>query len=167
MKRLAAVLALMLGATIAPASAAPVAVLDSSSSPCANMYFYVYSLTVKAEPQKKVYQRGDTIKLNFTVTRPGPEDPGGNGVVLPEGSPSTPAQDVEVHASFWSGNFYKYGKAVTDADGKAVVKIKTDTKMPAGVLDVDVSGHVYYNRGGCPDGEEVGYNSYPKAITLR
>jgi len=150
-----------------PASAAPVLSLDSSSSPCANMYFYVYSLTVDAQPNKKVYRRGNTIKIAFSVTRPGPEDPGGNDIPIPEGSPRMPAQDVEVHASFWAGNFYKYNKAVTDAEGKALVKIKTDTKMPAGVIDLDVSGHVYYNRGGCPDGEEVGYNSYPKAFTLR
>ena len=167
MKRLAALLALTIGVTVAPASAAPIASGESTSSPCANMYFYIYSLTVEAQPQKKVYQRGDTIKLNFTVTRPGPEDPGGNNVVLPEGTPSMPAPDIEVHASFWAGNFYKYGKSITDADGKAVVKIKTDTKMPATLVDLDVSGHRYYNRGGCPDGEEVGYNSYPKAFTLR
>lgn len=166
-KRLAVLLALILGATAAPAAAAPIATVDATSSPCGNMYFYAYTLTVKAEPQKTAYTRGDTIKINFTVTRPGPEDPGGNHVPIPEGTPSTPAPDIEVHASFWAGNFYKYGKSVTDADGKAVVKIKTDTKMPAGPVDLDVSGHYYYNRGGCPDGEEVGYNSYPAAFKLR
>jgi hypothetical protein len=164
-KRLAAVLALIVGATVAPAAAAPIASVDSVQSPC--MYFYVYSLTVEAQPRKKVYTRGETIKIDFTVTRPGPEDPGGNNVGLPEGSPSTPAEGVEVHASFWAGNFYRYGKSITDPEGKAVVKIKTDTAMPASIIDLDVSGHVYYNRGGCPDGEEAGYNSYPKAFTLR
>lgn len=164
MKRLAVLLALVVGATLTPSVPAH-AVLESTASPCG--YFYIYSLTVKAQPMKKVYTRGDTIKVAFTVTRPGPEDPGGNGVAFPEGTPSMPAQDVEVHASFWAGNFYKYGKSITDANGHAVVKIKTDSKMPPTLVDLDVSGHVYYNRGGCPDGEEVGYNSYPKAFTLK
>ena len=162
MRRTALLLAAIL---LVPVGAAPAAAPAASS--CDGRYFYLYTLTVEAEPRKKVYERGETVKVDFVVTRPGPEDPANNGVPLPDQTPHQPAEGVEVHASFWAGNHYAYNKGYTDENGEATVKVDTVASMPAGPVDLDVSGHVYYNRGGCPDGEEAGYNSYPKAFTLR
>ena len=139
---------------------------DRLTNPSCQRYFYLYTLTVEAEPRRDLYVRGQTVKIDFVVTRPGPEDPGGNGVPTPEQVPRTPAEGVEVHAAFWAGDHYAYGKAVTDENGEAMVEVDTVLDMAPGQIDLEVSGHKYYNRGGCPDGEEVGYNYYPKAFRL-
>lgn len=147
-----------------PHGAAPAAPLGAS--PC-ERYFYLYTLTVEAEPRKKVYARGETVKVDFLVTRPGPEDPIGEENPLPDQTPHEPAEGAEVHAAFWAGNYYAYDKSVTDENGEATVKVDTDEVTAVGPVDLEVSAHVYYNRGGCPDGEEVGYNYYPKSFSFR
>jgi len=150
---------------LVPPSAASAAPLGAT--PCDGGYYYLYTLTVEAEPRKKVYLGGEAVKIDFLVTRPGPEDPADNGIPMPQGTPRQPAEGVEVHASFWAGNFYAFDKGLTNEEGRATVKVDTVTEMPAGPVDLDVSGRKYYNKGGCPDGEETGYNEYPKAFTLR
>ena len=157
---LVAVAALLL---IGPAYGAPI---DFAGTPCGGRYFYLYTLTVEAEPRREVYVRGEKVKIDFVVTRPGPEDPAGEETPMPEQSPRTPAEGVEVHASFWAGNHYAFNKNVTDENGEATVSIATNLEMPPRQVDLEVSGHKYYNKGSCPDGEEVGYNSYPKAFRL-
>ena len=156
---------LLAAALLLPHGAAPAGPLGDS--PCGGeRYYYLYTLTVEAEPRKKAYERGDWVKIDFVVTRPGPEDPGGNGIPIPDQAPHTAVEGAEVHASFWAGDVYAYNKSVTDENGEAMVKVATKDEMAAGPVDLAVSAHVYYNRGGCPDGEEVGYNFYPKAFTL-
>jgi hypothetical protein len=156
---------LLLAATLLlPHGAAPAGPLGDS--PCGERYFYLYTLTVEAKPRKKVYARGESVKIDFLVTRPGPEDPGGNEIPLPDQTPHEPAEGAEVHASFWAGNVYAFNKSVTDENGEATVKVATNNIMAPGPVDLEVAAHIYYNRGGCPDGEEVGYNYYPKAFTL-
>jgi hypothetical protein len=49
---------------------------------------------------------------------------------------------------------------VTDANGEEVVTVPLPKDAPAGPVRAAVAARAYYNRGGCPDFEEVGYNYY-------
>ena len=102
----------------------------------------------------------------MTVTRPGPNDPTGEGQPLP--SPVyLPAENVEVAVSLYLGEYhYTYGIGVTDADGMAKVAVPLPKDAPPGPVQAAVGARAYYNRGGCPDIEEVGYNSYEKFFTV-
>ncbi|HJR46222.1 MAG TPA: hypothetical protein VJ927_11515 [Actinomycetota bacterium] len=130
------------------------------------MVTYLYTFHVEAKPQKPSYPAGGTAKIDFVVTRPGDGDPLGEGQEMPR--PMTfPAEGVEVNVSIYAGRyFYMYGSGTTDADGKATVPVKLHPKSPAGWARGEVSARAYYNRGGCPDAEEFGSQSYPQFFKI-
>ena len=129
------------------------------------MVTYLYSFDVEAKPQKASYPAGSKVKVDFVVTRPGDEDPIGEGTEMPR--PVTfPAENVEVNVSIYAGIYYMYGSGVTDSEGKATVTVKLHPAVPAGWARGEVSARAYYNRGGCPDVEEFGSESYPKFFKI-
>lgn len=156
----AAVAALTVTATpIAPAQAAAGACRARSSG--SSMVTRFRTFTVKARPLKTTYPADGTAVVEVTVTRPGEEDPLNNGVPL--NSPvSLPAEDVDVSVGLYRGNFYMYGVGITDAEGKALIKIKLNPYAPAGSAIGEAGARKYYNRGGCPDIEEEGFAYYPR-----
>lgn len=119
------------------------------------------TFTVTAQPLKPKYRLGTTAKIEVTVTRPGEEDPFGNGVPL--NSPTAlPAEGVDVAVGLYRGNFYMYGVGVTDENGKATVSVKLNPVAPPGNVIGEIGARAYYNRGGCPDIEEEGFAYYPQ-----
>lgn len=121
----------------------------------------LYTFTVEAKPMKKAYAIGETMKVAIKVTRPGREDPLGEG--NPMSSPTYfPAEDVEVSVSLYAGQYhYRYGIGVTDENGEAMLKVPPFPKeAPAGPIRAAAGARAYYNRGGCPEAEEAGYSSY-------
>jgi hypothetical protein len=120
----------------------------------------LYTFTVVAQPQRKTYRVGQKALVDMTVTRPGPNDPTGEGQPIP--SPAYfPAEGVDVAVSLYLGEYhYTYGLGVTDAEGKATISVPLPKDAPAGVVRAQAAARAYYNRGGCPDIEEVGYNTY-------
>ena len=129
----------------------------------------LYTFTVDAEPLKKKYAIGEKMKVAMKVQRPGREDPMGEGIPLD--SPAyMPAEGVSVSASLYVGQYhYRYGMGVTDANGEATLTIPAFPKnAPAGPVRAAVAARAFYNQGGCPDIEEVGYNAYdPFFITTK
>jgi hypothetical protein len=120
-----------------------------------------YTFTVDAKPMKKSYAIGEKMKVAMKVQRPGREDPVGEG--LPIESPQyMAAADVEVSVSLYAGDyFYRYGLGKTDENGEAIITVPAFPKAaPAGPIRAAVAARAYYNRGGCPDIEEAGYNQY-------
>lgn len=147
-------------ATLLPAGAARAGILGIQSAACGkSMATAFYTFKVEAKSQKKVYRPGEVTKIDMKVTRPGEYDPIGGTTPLP---PTTdlPASDVEINVSMWAGNYYMYGTGVTDENGEGTVKVRLHKRSPAGPVRVDVSARAYYNRGGCPDLEEVGFRTY-------
>lgn len=160
-------IALGLAATIfvAVAPAAPAQAIQAMCAGAAGarsaMVTYLYTFKVEAKPKKTSYPAGGKAVIDFVVTRPGDEDPLGEGTAI-DSPVSFPAENVEVNVSIYSGIYYMYGRGVTDADGKATVSVKLHPAAPAGWARGEVSARAYYNRGGCPDVEEFGSKSYPK-----
>lgn len=153
--------ALLSGLLPASAARAAVAACGGGGTRAAAMATTFYTFSVDAEPVKKAYRIGDKMKVAMKVQRPGREDPLGEGQPLP--SPRYfPAEGVEVSVSLYAGQYhYRYGLGITDENGEAVVSVPAFPKdAPAGPVRAAVAARAYYNRGGCPDFEEVGYNSY-------
>lgn len=145
-----------------PAQARQAACVAGSRSA---MVTYLYTFHVEAKPQKASYPAGGTAKIDFVVTRPGSKDPLGEGQEIPR--PITfPAEGVEVNVSIYAGYFYMYGRGTTDSEGKATVPVKLNPNAPAGWARGEVSARAYYNRGGCPDVEEFGNQSYPRFFKI-
>ena len=121
----------------------------------------LHTFSVEAEPIKKTYRIGEKMKVAMKVQRPGREDPLGQG--QPIGSPHyLAAEGVEVSVALYVGEYhYRYGMGVTDANGEAVITIPAFPKdAPVGTVRATAAARAYYNRGGCPEAEEVGYTSY-------
>jgi hypothetical protein len=162
-KRLSIVglLAAALLSGLLPASPAQAAALCGGGRTAGAMATTFYTFKVTAKPMKKTYRIGEAMKVAIKVQRPGSQDPLGEG--QPLDSPQYfAAEGVEVSASLYIGQYhYRYGLGITDENGEAVIKVPPFPKdAPAGPVRAAVAARAYYNRGGCPDLEEVGYNSY-------
>lgn len=144
----------------------PAAPIQAATAACAgvrssSMATVLYTFKVDAKPLRKTYAIGDKMKVAMKVQRPGRQDPLGEG--QPLNSPAyLPAENVEVSVSLYVGEYhYRYGLGVTDANGEAVISVPAFPKSaPAGPVRATAAARAYYNRGGCPDIEEVGYSSY-------
>lgn len=156
-----AALAAMLVALLVPGAAAEAATAACSGRSSGGMVTRLRTFTVEGQPTNKSYKVGTTAVVKVTVTRPGQEDPLGNGIPL--NSPvSFPAEDVDVFVGLYLGNFYMYGVGVTDEEGKATIRVKLNPNAPAGNVIGEIGAREFYNRGGCPDIEEEGFVYYPR-----
>src|ERR671918_167582 len=122
-----------------------------------------FHVVVKAD--RKAYRIGQTAKLTATVTRPGHEDPFGQGVGFTPPA-SFPAEDVVVGVGLSVGNVYLYGHGKTNANGKAIVKVKIMPYTPPGSADADVFARKTQVRTICASLEEVGYTREPKLFNV-
>jgi len=166
---LAALLPAVAAALIAALLQAPSA--DAAAAACGGrsgfgMVTRLRTFTVMAQPLKKSYRLGTKAKVEVTVTRPGREDPLGNGVEI-DSPVSLPAEGVDVSVGLYRGNFYMYGVGVTDEDGKAIVPVKLNPNAPPGNIIGEAGARAYYNRGGCPDIEEEGFAYYPRFFNAK
>lgn len=156
-----AALAAVLIAVLLPTSPVSAATACAGRSTSGGMVTRLRTFTITAKPMKPSYRLGTKAMIEVTVTRPGEEDPLGNGVPL--NSPvNLPAEEVDVSVGLYAGNFYMYGVGVTDENGKALIPVKLNPNAPAGNVVGEAGAREYYNRGGCPDIEEEGFAYYPR-----
>jgi hypothetical protein len=123
------------------------------------------SFHVVLKSDRKAYKIGQTAKLTATVTRPANEDPFGQGIGFTAPA-SFPAEDVIVGIGLAVGNVYLYGHGTTNANGKAIVKVKIMPYTPAGSADADVFARKTQVRTICASLEEVGYTREPKLFNV-
>jgi hypothetical protein len=123
------------------------------------------SFHVALKSDRKAYRIGQTAKLTATVTRPGHEDPFGQGIGFSPPA-SFPAEDVVVGVGLAVGNVYLYGHGTTNARGKAIVKVKIMPYTPPGSADADVFARKTQVRTICASLEEVGYTRKPKLFNV-
>jgi len=122
-----------------------------------------YHLDVK--PDKKSYRVGDVAKVHVTVTRPGEEDPLGQGI--PIGSPENfPAEGVNVGIGLRVGDVFLFGHNVTDAEGRATVKVKIASYAPPGKASADAYAWKTAVDTPCARVEENGYTSIRNIFTV-
>lgn len=151
--------AMLLGGVPAPAT----------SAPCGRHLSQTFrTFTVEVAFDKKVYRAGDTVKVDVTVTRPGPEDPANSGV--PVDSPTyMPAAEVSVTTTLTiNPPYYPYGAGMTDADGKVSYKIKLP-KGFRGEINGLTQARKTTNQNGpaCTEVNEEGYVYHYPAFTAR
>ncbi len=120
---------------------------------------------LEVKPLKKRYKVGETAKIEVTVTRPAHEDPAGLGVPI-DPPQSFPAEDVNVGMGLRIGDVFLFGHAVTDADGKAVIKIKIKSYTPAGKATADAYAWKTAADTTCAKVEENGYRQMPNLFTV-
>lgn len=110
---------------------------------------------------KPVYEIGETVKLDVTVTRPAKEDPLGNGI--PMDRPYVePAEGVIVGVGLHIGRVFLPGAAITDAQGVAHIQIKIESYAPAGKWsDTSIYAWKVLQDTTCASIQEYGYASAP------
>jgi hypothetical protein len=115
MRHLALALALVAGLLAAPAAPA--------TAHCSDTIIPLYTLHMEWEPERKRYRIGQTARIHVNVTRPGEEDPLGEGI--PWQRPfSEPAEDVSVGVGGVIDDVLAHGTGRTDENGDAVVRIR-------------------------------------------
>ena len=120
---------------------------------------------LEVKPLKKAYKVGETAKIQVMVTRPAHEDPVGLGVPI-DPPQSFPAENVNVGMGLRIGDVFLFGHAVSDADGKAVVKVQIKSYTPAGKANVDAYAWKTAADTTCAKVEEHGYRSMPNLFTV-
>ncbi|MDP9067798.1 MAG: hypothetical protein M3N53_05565 [Actinomycetota bacterium] len=123
-----------------------------------------YHLEVRAD--KPSYRIGDVAKVNVLVTRPAHEDPVGGGIEQ-EPPQSFPAEGANVGIGLRIGDVFLFGHAVTNAEGKAQVKIKIKDYTPPGKAMADAYAWKVAADTTCARVEENGYTQKTNLFTLR
>ncbi len=129
-------------------------------------YITPFTFHVAIKPFKKAYRRGDTVKVDVTVTRPAEEDPMGLGVGT-ERPASVPASDVNVGVGVSVGRVFLPGYGRTNDAGKANVAIKIEKYAPRAVAHVRAFAYKEVFSSPCLTVEEQGFASRDNAFRVR
>ena len=165
MRRTSSVLAAALFAALLPVGSAQAAPTGNGCSPSGvrqmlrhgDMETVVLrTFTVALKPVKKTYKVGETAVVNATVTRPANEDPLGLGQDF-DPPKSFPAEKVNVGIGIRVGDVFLFGFSVTDANGKATLKVDIKSYTPAGKAIADGFAWKRQLEQPCLTVEENGY----------
>lgn len=158
-------LALLL-ATLGSVLPSPAHALETDTR-CRRMTTSVKSFTVETAWSSKTYARGSKVKVEVTVTRPGPEDPLDNGIPL-DSPQHFPVEGASVSVTLLAGFPYPYGLGTTDADGKAIVKVKLPRSLK-GPINSSTHGYLTHNKDGpnCTDVQEENFKYEAPAFVIR
>ena len=169
MRRTSSVLAAAVFAALLPFGPAQAAPADNGCSPAGvrqmlrqgDMETVVLrTFTVQLKAAKKTYRIGETAIVHATVTRPANEDPLGLGQQF-EPPMSFPAEEVNVGIGLRVGDVFLFGFGVTDADGKADLKIDIKSYAPTGKAIADGFAWKRQFEAPCANVEENGYTFAP------
>ena len=138
---------------------------SSSAAACAMETVALKTFHLVLAADKKVYKVGDTATVEVTVTRPAHEDPLGNGIPF-DPPQSYPAEDVNVGIGLRVGDVFLFGHSITDAEGKAAVKVKLEPWTPAGPAIADGFAWEVAADTPCLRVEENGYQQRPNIFKV-
>jgi hypothetical protein len=147
----------------APCSARQVRSLIRSGKAMEVVSLRTFYVTMKAD--KPSYAVGDIAKVNVTVTRPAHEDPAHLGVPF-DPPQSFPAEGVNVGLGLRIGDVFLFGHEITDANGKAQVKVEIKDYTPAGTAIGDGFAWNVLHESVCARVEETGYTNVPKLFKV-
>ena len=134
---------------------------------CKGAATQIHAFNVKAEWNKRVFKNTEKAVITVTVTRPGPYDPLGAGIPLPEVAP-LPQEGVTVWTSVLTGRYpFPYGYGTTDAAGQVHYEVPLKLLKKAGPYDVSHYASKWTNQNACPDIEEYGYLKESPGLTIR
>jgi hypothetical protein len=135
---IAAITSLMVGALSTGASA--------GGRHCADVTIRARAFFIEDKWSAKSYRIGDTIKVNILITRTSDKDPvTDEGQELPGDRPvREPAEGVNLGVGVFVGDVYLDGGGLTDANGKATVKILVQDYVKPGVADTRIYAYKRY-----------------------
>ena len=145
--------------------AAMIVVAPSSAAPACAETIVLKTFHLVVESDKKVYKVGDTAKINVTVTRPAHEDPAGQGIPI-DPPQSEPAEAIDVGIGLRVGDVFLFGHSITNAEGKASVKVRLEPWTPPGNAIADAFAWHVIQDTPCLRIEENGYQQKPNIFQV-
>lgn len=147
------------------ASLLSVAPPPASAQRCAFETVTLRNFKIEAKPRKNAYPIGDTIVFEAKVVRPDDTDPLGMGAPMPIDKMA--AEGVNVGAGLIVNDVFLSGFAVTDAQGKALIKIRIEKYARPGVADAAFYAWKTQVETPCLRVEENGFRAYPEMVTVK
>ncbi len=154
-----ALLATLFGPAVSPATAIP------CSGTKAMETLSLRTFKIDAKPQRKTYKVGQTVLIEALVVRPDDTDPFQQGIPT-DGVDKRPAEGINIGAGLLIGDVFLPGFAVTDAEGKALLKIKLEKYVKPAVVDVALYAWNVVQDTPCLRVEENGYRAYPEMFAV-
>ncbi len=157
--------------TVAAAAVATLLVPVASpatAGPCSGSRMETLTLRnfrIEAKPVRKTFPSGGTAVLDVTVTRPGEQDPAGMGIPM-DGVDPMPAENINVGAGMMINDVFLPGFGITDANGKAKVKISIERYAKTGPADIALYAWNVIQETPCLRVEENGFRAYPAMFTV-
>ena len=121
-------LALTLVAGLLAVPATPAA---PATAGCGTSVIPLYTFHLEWKPVRNRYRIGEIARIHVNVTRPGEEDPLGEGIPTPRPT-QIPAEDVRVGVGLLIGDYPTHGSGRTDENGDAVVRVPIPSWMKPG-----------------------------------
>lgn len=126
----------------------------------------VHTLNMKVKYRSGTYRPGDAVKFKVTVTRPGDEDPLGQGIEIGDPPVSFPAEGVSVGLGARIGDVFLFDFGITNAEGKTTVRMKIPSYAPNGSATIYGQSTVDYPAP-CFIIREVDYYTKARAYRVR
>ncbi|MDP9066755.1 MAG: hypothetical protein M3N53_00210 [Actinomycetota bacterium] len=125
---------------VAPAAGSAVPI--GSREACTDVSLPLRNFKIEASWQTPSVSVGDVAKLKVLVTRTADEDPvTDDGVPYPTGRPmNEPAEGVSLGLGFLVGDTFLTAGGLTDANGRAVVKVRIESYARPGTGESTVYG---------------------------
>lgn len=115
----------------------------------------VHSLRVRMWTNKQRYVVGQVARVQVKVVRQATEK-----------APASPAEGVTVTVAVTSDDVFLGGSAITDAAGRAIVKIKLPKYMPLGPADAQAGATKSIADGPCVRTREFGADKRTSFFTI-
>lgn len=148
-RRAAALTTAILALSVLPGARA----VPAPGNRCADVNVPIRNFKIEAKWAESTVSIGDTAVIEVFVTRTSEEDPlTDEGQPYPTGRPmDEPAEDVVVGISMVVGNVFLNGSnAVTDAEGRADVKVKIKSYTRPGTGESRLYGELRHTPYGFP-----------------
>lgn len=113
------------------------------------------TLRVRMWTNQERYVMGDVARVHVKVVRQATDQ-----------APASPAEAASVYVGLTSDDVFLGGTSITDASGKAVVKIKLVKYMPLGPVDAVAEATKNVSAGPCMRTREWGLDRQPKFFRL-
>ncbi|MGH2734497.1 MAG: hypothetical protein ACRDKZ_02865 [Actinomycetota bacterium] len=145
-----------LARTAAPQAAGPCGGLEQVS-------LETFHVQMKAQADR--YAIGDTAKVDVTVHRTLPQNPGNTGIRY-DSPYMEPAPDVSVGVGLRVGDSFLYGFGFTDEKGQTTVKIKLRSYADTGMVVLTTFATKNVATTICARVDEVGFAADPRAFRI-
>lgn len=137
-----------------------------AAGPCGGLeQVSLETLHVQMKVQADRYSIGDTARVDVTVHRTLPQNPGNTGIRY-DSPYKEPAPDVSVGVGLRVGDSFLYGFGFTDEKGQTTVKIKLRSYADTGMVTLTTFATKNVATTVCARVDEVGFAADPRAFKI-